>query len=176
MTPELQAKLSKIKLLILDVDGTLTDGLIYYGNEGEMLKAFHVHDGLGMHLLKKAGIEIAIITAKQSDAVANRMRELGLTHVYLGQNDKRPAYDTLKTTLNLSDEAIAYMGDDLPDLCLMQRAGVSFTPKNANTHVQQHADVITHKKAGRGAVREVCELILASQNKLEPLIQPYLNG
>lgn len=175
MTPELQAKLSRIKLLILDVDGTLTDGLIYYGNDGEILKAFHIHDGLGMHLLKKAGIDVAIITAKQSEAVAHRMRELGLTHVYLGQNDKRPAYDTLKTTLNLNDEAIAYMGDDLPDLCLMQRAGVSFTLKNAAPRMHEHADYITRKKAGRGAVREVCELILEAQQKLESLIHPYLS-
>lgn len=175
MTPELQAKLSRIKLLILDVDGTLTDGLIYYGNDGEILKAFHVHDGLGMHLLKKAGIDVAIITAKQSEAVAHRMRELGLTHVYLGQSDKRPAYDTLKTTLNLNDEAIAYMGDDLPDLCLMQRAGVSFTLKNAAPRMHEHADYITRKKAGRGAVREVCELILEAQQKLESLIHPYLS-
>lgn len=174
MTPELLAKLKTIKLLILDVDGTLTDGLIYYGNEGEILKAFHVHDGLGMHLLKKAGIEIAIITAKQSDAVAHRMRELGLTHVYLGRHDKRPAYDELKTTLQLEDQHIAYMGDDLPDLCLMKRAGVSFTLKNANTHVHQHADYITKKKAGRGAVREVCELILEAQHKLDALLTPYL--
>lgn len=174
MNPDLLTKLKAIKLLILDVDGTLTDGLIYYGNSGEILKAFHVHDGLGMHLLKKAGIELAIITAKQSDAVAHRMRELGLTHVYLGQHDKRPAYETLKSTLNLKDENIAYMGDDLPDLCLMQRAGVSFTLKNATSPMHQHADYITKKKPGRGAVREVCDLILEAQDKLEATIAPYL--
>lgn len=175
MTPELLTKLKSIKLLILDVDGTLTDGLIYYGNSGEVLKAFHVHDGLGMHLLKKAGIEIAIITAKQSDAVAHRMRELGLTHVYLGRHDKRPAYDELKSTLNLANENIAYVGDDLPDLCLMQRAGVSFTLKNANSLMHQHADYITKQKAGRGAIREVCELILKAQDKLDAVLAPYLS-
>lgn len=175
MTPELLAKLKPIQLLILDVDGTLTDGLIYYGNHGEALKAFHVHDGLGMHLLKKAGIEIAIITAKQSDAVAHRMRDLGITHVYLGCTDKRPAYNELKSKLNLEDKNIAYVGDDFPDLCLMQQAGVSFTLKNAPARMHHYADYITQQKAGRGAVREICELILEVQDKLDIVLAPYLS-
>jgi 3-deoxy-D-manno-octulosonate 8-phosphate phosphatase (KDO 8-P phosphatase) len=175
MTPDLLAKLKPIQLLILDVDGTLTDGLIYYGNSGEVLKAFHVHDGLGMHLLKKAGIEIAIITAKQSDAVAHRMKELGLTHVYLGCSDKRPTYNELKSKLNLQDNNIAYVGDDLPDLCLMQQAGVSFTLKNAPSRMHQYADYITQKKSGRGAIREICECILEAQDKLDAVLAPYLS-
>lgn len=175
MTPAQLAKIAPIQLLILDVDGTLTDGQLYYGNNGEHLKAFHVHDGLGIHLLQRAGIEVAIITAKSGDAVANRMRDLRLTHVHLGCADKRPAYDALKATLQLQDHQIAYVGDDLPDLALMKRVGFAVTVKNAPQIMVQHADYTTKNKPGRGAVREVCELILEAQQKLESVIQSYLN-
>lgn len=175
MTPAQLAKITPIQLLILDVDGTLTDGQLYYGNAGEHLKAFHVHDGLGIHLLQRAGLHVAIITAKSGDAVANRMRDLHIQHVHLGCADKRPAYDTLKATLNLADHQIAYVGDDLPDLALMKRVGFAITVKNAPAIMAQHADYITKAKPGRGAVREVCELILEAQQKLESVIQSYLN-
>lgn len=175
MTPAQLAKITPIQLLILDVDGTLTDGQLYYGNAGEHLKAFHVHDGLGLHLLQRAGLEVAIITAKSGDAVANRMRDLQIKHVHLGCADKRPAYDTLKASLKLADHQIAYVGDDLPDLALMKRVGFAVAVKNAPAIIAQHADYITKAKPGRGAVREVCELILEAQQKLESVIQSYLN-
>lgn len=170
MNALLPTKIKAIKLLILDVDGTLTDGLLYYGNQGEHFKAFHVHDGLGIRLLKKAGIDVAIITVKKGAAIENRMNDLGITHFYTGQDDKSIAYLELKKTLGLQDNEIAMMGDDLPDLPVMKQAGLSFAPKSATRFVLEQADYVTKNKAGRGAVREVCDLILETQQKLEALV------
>src|SRR3990167_3356031 len=115
MSADYHSRLLAIKLLILDMDGTMTDGHLYYGDQDEPFKAYHVHDGLGIQLLKKAGIEVAVITAKKGEGITRRLKDLGITHAYLGHHDKREAYANLKKTLNLPDEAIAYMGDDLPD-------------------------------------------------------------
>jgi 3-deoxy-D-manno-octulosonate 8-phosphate phosphatase (KDO 8-P phosphatase) len=168
-----QAK--NIRLLILDVDGVLTTGALYYGSSGFAMRGFHIHDGMGIKLLQKAGIEVAIITSKKSDAVAKRLEELGIRHAYLGQEDKRPAYQELKTKLQLDDTEIAYMGDDLPDLALLRRAGFAASVPNAPAIIQQYVDYITQKKPGKGAVREVCELILMAQGKLESVLQSYLD-
>lgn len=173
MTSPLE-KAKSIKLLILDVDGTLTTGVIYYLSEGMEMKGFHVHDGLGIKLLQKAGIEVAIISAKTSSLVAKRMTDLNIKHVYLGQEDKLPIYEKLKQTLKLDDQHIAYMGDDFPDLPLLRRAGFAITVPNAPEEVAQAVDYITKSKPGKGAVREACVYLLKAQELYQSVIQSYL--
>ncbi len=167
-------KAKSIRLLILDVDGVMTTGAIYYCSNGTEFKGFHIHDGIGIKLLQKAGIEVAIITAKQSEAVVRRAADLDIKYVYLGYSDKLPAYEELKQKLKLSDHDIAYMGDDLPDLPILRRVNFAITVPNAPAIVQQHVDLITKNKPGKGAVREACEFILEAQNKLQSVIQSYL--
>jgi 3-deoxy-D-manno-octulosonate 8-phosphate phosphatase (KDO 8-P phosphatase) len=168
-------KAKQIRLLALDVDGVLTTGAIYYGSNGLEMRGFHIHDGMGIKLLQKAGMEVAIISSKKSEGVEKRIKELGITHAYLGQENKLPAYEELKQKLQLSDQEIAYMGDDLPDLPLLKRAGFAITVKNAPEIIKQHADYISKIKPGKGAVREVCEFILEAQDKLQSVLQSYLN-
>lgn len=169
-----KTKAQQIKLVILDVDGVLTTGAIYYGHQHDHLRAFHVHDGLGIKLLQKAGIPVAIISAKLSESVKKRLQDLQVDHVYLGYEDKRPAYQELKTKLSLDDGEIAYMGDDLPDLPQLKRVGFSATVPEAPLIILQTVDYITKKSAGLGAVREVCEFILNAQQKLDSMIESYL--
>lgn len=172
--PSLKNKAKQIKLLALDVDGTLTSGLIYYGPDGKEWRGFHVHDGLGIKLLQRIGIIIVIISAKSSDSVVQRLNELKIQHYYLGQNDKRLAYDDVKIKFELTDEQIAYMGDDLPDLPLLCRAGLSITVPDAPSIIKERVDWVTSRQAGMGAVREVCEFILTAQNQYETVMSPYL--
>lgn len=167
-------KAQAIRLAIFDIDGILTTGHIFYTAEGETIRAFHVHDGLGLKLLQKAGIEVAIISAKKSPAVEIRLNELGIKHIYLGRGKKLPAYEELKESLAISDEQIAYMGDDLPDLCLLKRAHFAITVPAAPEIIKQHADYVTTRKGGKGAVREACELILKAQDNYDSVIESYL--
>lgn len=169
-------KAKEIKLFILDVDGIMTNGAIYYDREGYVLKAFHIHDGMGIRLLHENNIETAIISAKDAPAVKHRAKELGIKHLYLGHSDKLPAYEEIKKLTGLADENIAYMGDDLPDLPLLRRAGFAITVPQAPSIVKQHADLVTEKKAGKGAVREACELILEAKGLLQQALTPYLVG
>jgi 3-deoxy-D-manno-octulosonate 8-phosphate phosphatase (KDO 8-P phosphatase) len=171
---EILQKARGIKLLILDVDGVLTNGHLYYGSEGVRSRAFHIHDGLGMKLLQQAGIPIAIISGKQSDEVLRRLTELQITHIFLGHENKRPVYESLKQQLGLTDTEIAYMGDDLPDLPLLVKAGLAITVADAPPIIQQHTDFITKKKGGAGAVREACDFILEAQNKFSLVLKSYL--
>lgn len=169
-----QTKAAGIKLLILDVDGILTTGALYYGSNGFEMRGFHIHDGLGVKLLQRTGVAVAVISGKQSDHVAKRLKELNIEHVYLGHEDKLPVYNTIKQALNLTDDQIAYMGDDLPDLPLLKRAGLAITVPNAPLYLQEHADHITHKKGGKGAVREACEFIMTAQQTFASVLQSYL--
>ena len=162
-----------IRLAIFDVDGVLTDGQLIFSDHGVEIKAFHAHDGLGIKLLLQAGIEVAIITSRESTIVKERMRQLGVRHVYQGQKNKMHAYVNLLEKLNLNDNQVAYMGDDLPDLCLIQRAGLGVVPSNANEYVSRYADWQTHKLGGQGAVREFCEYILKSQDKLTLILNTF---
>lgn len=164
----------KIRLLILDVDGVLTTGALYYGSDGFEMRGFHIHDGMGIKLLQKANINVAIISSKKSAAVERRIQELGILYAYLGHEDKLPAYEDIKQKLNLADHEIAYMGDDLPDLSILRRAGFAITVPNAPEIIKQHVDYITKIKPGKGAVREVCEFILQAQDKLQLVLQSYL--
>lgn len=157
-------KAALIKCLILDVDGVLTNGQIHYTNTGDEIKSFHVHDGLGMKMLRNANIEIGIITSRQSEILTRRMNELGIKYVYQGAKEKLTAYEEIKTTLNLTDQQIAMVGDDLPDIPLLKKVGLSITVANAASGMTNYTDWQTAKSGGFGAVREVCEFILTSQN------------
>lgn len=167
-------KAKPIRMAIFDVDGVLTDGKIYFTEEGGEYKAFHSQDGMGMKMLLKANIEIAIITARQSKLVSKRMAELGVKYVFQGQEDKSLAYREIKQKLGLDDYQIAYTGDDLNDLNLIRTSGLGIAVANASPIVQLHADWCTTRFGGAGAVREVCEFILSAKNELESLCEHYL--
>lgn len=166
-------KAKKIKCLISDVDGVLTDGLLFLDNNGNELKAFNVQDGMGLKLLMAAGIEVAVITTSQNKVIDHRMQQLGIKHYFKGQVDKRLAYATLKETLGLADEEFAYVGDDLPDLPLIQQAGLGVAVANAVSQVKEFAAWVTEQHGGRGGVREVCDLILKAQGKQDIALSQY---
>lgn len=166
-------KAREVKLLALDVDGVLTDGRLWYGNSGEELKAFHIHDGLGIKLLLRAGVDVAIITGRTSQLVARRGAELGIKHIIQGREDKLVALRALAAELNLTLAEIAYAGDDLPDLAAIAAAGLGIAVANASPWVAQHAAYRTAHRGGDGAVREICELILQAQDKLEAVREQY---
>jgi 3-deoxy-D-manno-octulosonate 8-phosphate phosphatase (KDO 8-P phosphatase) len=168
------SKARHIQLLVLDVDGVLSDGRLYFSNAGEEIKNFHIQDGLGIKLLARGGVEVAIITGRSSNIVALRAEQLGVRHVMQGREDKLAALQELCKLLALDLNRVAYMGDDLPDLAAIRRAGLSLTVANANPVVRNHADWVSQHNGGDGAVREACELILDAQHKLQPLIDEYL--
>jgi len=169
---ELQEKAKKIKLLVLDADGIMTDGKIYYGNYGDELKAFDVKDGLGIVFLKKAGIEIAIITAKKSKVVRLRAKDLGVRHVY-ENSSKLATFNKLLKRLGLLKDEVCFMGDDIIDIPVLKNTGLSITVPQAANEIKAAAMHITKANAGSGAVREICELILKSQNKWEEVTKKY---
>lgn len=170
----LEEKAKKIKLLALDVDGILTSGKLIYNEKGQVLKEFNIQDGLGLKMLQKTGVNLAIITAKDSPAVAKRMQDLEINNYYYGIENKLDAYNKLKDKYAFADENIAYMGDDLPDLAVLQQAGLSITVPNAPHIIRQHVHLITQREGGQGAVREVCELIMNSQHTYHKIIASYL--
>lgn len=172
---EILEKAKKIKCLVCDVDGVLTDGQLYIDNQGNELKTFHVQDGMGLKLLMAAGIEVAVITTSVNLVIDHRMKQLGITHYFKGQVDKRAAYQQLKNTLNLQDEQFAYIGDDLPDLPLIQQVGLGVTVANGVRQVKEFAAWQTEQSGGRGGVRELCDLILNAQGKAEMALTGYLN-
>jgi 3-deoxy-D-manno-octulosonate 8-phosphate phosphatase (KDO 8-P phosphatase) len=150
-----------IRLLVLDVDGVLTDGRLYYGARGEALKAFDVRDGLGLVRLQRAGTRVAVISGRRSPMVAARCRELGVRHVHQGVKDKLAVLERLCARLELTPAACACVVDDLPDVPLMRAAALSFAVADAHREVRRIADVVTRLPGGRGAVREVCDHLLA---------------
>lgn len=160
-------KAEKIQLLICDVDGVMSDGLIYMGNNGEELKAFNVRDGYGIRCLLTSGIEVAIITGRQSKLLEDRAKTLGITYLYQGQHNKLLAYQQLLDTLNLKPEQTAYIGDDLIDLPVMEKVGLSVAVADAHPLLIPRANYVTRIAGGRGAVRELCDLILLAQGRLE---------
>jgi 3-deoxy-D-manno-octulosonate 8-phosphate phosphatase (KDO 8-P phosphatase) len=157
-------KAASIALVITDVDGVLTNGQIYYNNQGETITGFHIQDGLGIRLLLKNHIPVGILTGRKNPAVMHRMRELGVEHVYQGLSDKIPAYETLLKTLKLSDAEVAYIGDDIPDLPVLQRVGLSVSPADGNGQITQITDWVTQSKGGQGAFRELADLIFKAKN------------
>lgn len=156
-----------IRLLICDVDGVFSDGRIYMGNAGEELKTFHTRDGYGIKSLMGAGVEIAIITGRQSAIVENRMMALGIKHVYQGQDNKVAAYQDIVATLAIPAEYTAYIGDDLIDWPVMETVGLSVCVADGHPLLAQRADLVTRIKGGYGAVREVCDLILEAKGELD---------
>ncbi|MBI2381563.1 MAG: 3-deoxy-manno-octulosonate-8-phosphatase KdsC [Gammaproteobacteria bacterium] len=172
-SPELLARAGQIKLLVSDVDGVLTDGHIYMAGNGEAFKAFNIMDGFGIKALAEAGIAFAVITGRQSEIVAKRMQELGVRWVFQGQGDKLSAFATLKTQLRVGDEQIAHVGDDLPDLPLIRRVGLGVAVANAYPELKAHAHYVTRRAGGQGAVREVCDLLLAGHGQLDTLLNRY---
>lgn len=170
----LQRKIEKLQLLICDVDGVLTDGQLHYIDTGIFYKSFHVHDGLGLQLLKNAGIEVAIITACHSPHTQRRMEDLGIKWVFKGKAHKLTSYQELKSHLSLKDEEIGYVGDDIADLPVLNQVGIKFTVANANHIIQEVADYIASKNGGCGAVREICDLILTVRGLHKTAIDNYL--
>lgn len=156
----------KIKLFVCDVDGVFSDGRIYLGNDGEELKAFHTKDGFGLKAIMQQGIDVAIITGRQSNIVENRMSALGIKHIFQGKDDKLTVYQHLLEKLNLTPEETAYIGDDVVDLPVMKIAGLGIAVNDAHPIVSQQADLITTVKGGFGAVREICDLFLQCHNQL----------
>ncbi len=173
---DLQQRAQKIRLLILDVDGVLTDGRIIYTDSGEELKFFHVRDGHGIRLLQQVGIEVALITGRHSQVVAHRAKNLEITKVYQGVRNKLAVLLALQRELALTAEEIAVVGDDLVDLGMMRRVGLAVAVADAPPEVQEHAHWVTTKPGGRGAVRELAEFILKAQGQWASLLEKYLTS
>lgn len=171
---DLLKKAADIRLLIFDVDGVLTDGSLYFADDGQEYKAFNSRDGHGMKMLQASGVDVAIITGRTSKVVKHRMDNLGIKHVYQGQVEKLPAFEELIAKLGLSADQVAYVGDDVVDLPIMTRVGLAIAAQDAHHLVKQHAHWTTPTDGGRGAAREVCELIMEAQNTLQEQFKPYL--
>lgn len=170
----IRERASRIRLAVFDVDGVLTDGTLWYAADGHELKAFHTHDGLGLKRLLANGIEVAVITARLSRVVTERMAELGIAHVYQDQKDKRACLAQLLRALKITPQQAAYTGDDLPDLSAMQDVGLAIAVANAHPWVRERAHLHTRLAGGHGAVREVCDLILGAQGKAEAELAAFL--
>ena len=170
---ELIEKARKIKLLVLDVDGVLTDGRIVYGNYGDELKNFDVNDGLGILLVKHSGIKCVILTAKASRVVTKRARELRIDKVYQDFHYKIVALEKIRKKFKVADEEICFMGDDVIDIPVLKRAGLAVCPPNAMEEVKPFAHFITERSGGRGAVREVCNFILKAQGTWDKVTSRY---
>lgn len=160
----IEARLARMKLVGFDVDGVFTDGRFYLADDGGEIKAFHTQDGYGVRRLLEAGIAVAVISGRRSGAVERRMRELGVAHVRLGCHDKVEAFREILETLNATAGDSAFVGDDLPDLPLLQFAGVAIGVANAHPAVLEHCDWVTGKPGGFGAVREVCDAVIAARD------------
>lgn len=154
---------ARVRLLVLDVDGVLTDGRLYYGARGEALKAFHVRDGLGLKLIATAGITVAVISGRRSAMTARRCRELGVRHLVQGVEDKLAAFQRLRSRLRVPANVCACVGDDLPDVPLMREVGLSFAVADAHPQARSAAHVVTRLAGGNGAVREVCDYLLEAR-------------
>jgi 3-deoxy-D-manno-octulosonate 8-phosphate phosphatase (KDO 8-P phosphatase) len=164
----------EIQLLLLDVDGVLTDGSIVYGNGGTELKAFNIKDGFGIRLLREAGVEVGIITARRSEAVERRAQDLKLAHLYQGVANKIEAFAEILAAQKLTPRQVAYMGDDWLDLPLLSLVGLAVTVADGVAEVKAVAHYVTRQAGGRGAVRELCELIIEAKGQREELLAGYL--
>lgn len=163
---QLTQRAANIRLLVLDVDGVLTDGRLYFTADGETMKAFHVRDGAGIVQLRRAGIQVAIISGRNSPAVTVRMQELGVMHVHQGIHDKRTTLLSLMNQLGVRAEQVACVGDDTPDLAMYGAAGLNFAVADAHPQVRAAAHHVTQLNGGTGAVREVCDLILSAHQPM----------
>ena len=169
--PELLLQAQGIKLVFFDVDGVLTDGGLYFGETGETIKRFHTLDGHGLKLLQRAGIVAAVITGRDSKALRLRLAALGIEHVHYGKEDKQPAAEETLKTLGLDWSQAAAMGDDWPDLPVMQRCALACAPPNAHVEVKAMAHYVTQASGGQGAARELCDLLLVASGKYAALLR-----
>ena len=160
---EIQERAAAVRMIVFDVDGVLTDGSLFYGDDGQEYKAFNSRDGHGIKMLRGSGVETAIITGRTSQVVLFRARNLGIAHLFQGADDKLEAYGQLLASVNLAPEQIAYMGDDLVDLPVLRRCGLAISVPDAPDAVKARSHYITQAFAGRGAAREACELIMRAQ-------------
>lgn len=172
----MQDKLAKIKLLLLDVDGVLTDGRIIYDNQGNELKAFDVKDGHGLKMLQRAGIKVGIITGRSSEVVSRRAKELGIEILYQGALRKLEPYQKILSEQGLTDEQVAYVGDDVVDLPILRRVGFSATVADAVADVPPFVDFVASRCGGRGAVREICDLLLRASGRWDELTKRYFDS
>ncbi|NDY41725.1 HAD-IIIA family hydrolase [Dissulfurirhabdus thermomarina] len=168
-------KARRIRLLVLDVDGVLTDGRITYTAEGVQVQSFHVRDGFGIKRLQEAGVAVAILSARRSEALARRAAELGIDRVIQGKESKTAAFDGLLAETGLTDDEVAYVGDDWVDLPILRRVGLAVAVADAAPPLADYAHFVTARPGGRGAVREVCDLILRAQNRWADCLNRYLN-
>ncbi len=168
-------KAAQIKLVIFDVDGVLTTGALFYGDDGQEYKAFHSRDGHGMKMLQNSGVEVGIITGRTSKVVEHRMENLGIQHVYQGKLEKLPAFEELLEKLGLNPDEVAYVGDDVVDLPILTRVGLAIAVADAHELVKQHAHWQTPHGGGQGAARDVCELIMEARGTLQTELQRYLD-
>lgn len=175
MTINLQSKLKKIKCFITDIDGVLSDGRLYLSKQGDEIKTFHVHDGVGLKLLMHAGIQVAVITASNNQIIDKRMQQLGIKHYYKGQLNKRDAYLDLKKRLNITDETCAYVGDDVPDLVILDQVGFAATVSDARPEVKHRSDFTSNFPGGHGAIREIADLIIHTQQVMDQALESYLD-
>jgi 3-deoxy-D-manno-octulosonate 8-phosphate phosphatase (KDO 8-P phosphatase) len=171
---DILSKAARIRLVIFDVDGVLTDGSLFVGDDGQEYKAFNSRDGHGIKMLLKYGVEIAIITGRTSQVVEHRMANLGVTHVYQGKLEKLPAYEELRGKLGISPEETAYVGDDVVDLPVMRRVGLAIAVQDAHPLVSQHSHWQTPSVGGRGAARDVCEMLMEAKGVLQNEMDRYL--
>lgn len=167
------ARAQAIRLVIFDVDGVLTDGRLFFGDDGQEYKSFYARDGHGMRMLLESGVQIGIITGRTSQVVLHRMRNLGIQHVYQGRRDKLPAYFELRQHLGLSDDVIAYVGDDVMDIPVMRQVHLAITVPEAEPGVSQYAHWQTRRPGGFGAGRDVCDLIMQAQGTLQKALAQY---
>ena len=168
-------KVQDINALVLDVDGILSDGFVTFTNHGDEIKSFDIRDGLGMKLVQKAGVKVVIITGRQSHIVEKRMSDLGVDLVYQGREDKGHALSEACKILNIAPENCLYMGDDWPDLSAFKIVGLKVTVPNGHEEVRNRADLITQALGGRGAVREICDIILKSKGVYENFLNEFLD-
>lgn len=171
---ELLLKAQDVRILFLDVDGVLTDGGLHFTAEGETSKRFNTLDGHGLKLLQKAGITPAVVTGRDSPALRVRLQALGVHHARFGTEDKQPAAEEILTELGLTWDHAAAMGDDWPDLPMMERARFACAPLNAHPEVSGRAHYVTRAAGGHGAVREVCDVLLVASGRYAGLLKPYL--
>jgi 3-deoxy-D-manno-octulosonate 8-phosphate phosphatase (KDO 8-P phosphatase) len=165
---------AQVRMMIFDVDGILTDGSLYFGPEGEVIKSFNVLDGHGIKLLQQSGVVTAIISARQSAIVTRRATDLGIVHVQQGIHDKRRAFEQLLEQTAIPMDACGFVGDDVIDLPILTRVGFAASVPNGHPEVRQRVDYVTQAGGGRGAVREICDFILRAQGNYEAALAPYL--
>lgn len=172
----LMRQASKIRLVLFDVDGVLTDGRLFFSDSGDEGKSFHARDGLGINLLQQSGVAVGIITARQSRLVEHRARDLDIQHLYQGRKEKFPAYRELCNDLGLSAAEVAFVGDDVVDLPIMLDVGLAITVPEGHKLVKQHAHWTTPSQGGYGAARDACELIMYSQGTYSKMMEKFLSA